>query len=89
MAKQPKIIFTEQENGDWYWISVSPNGRILAKSSESYSRIQKAKEGFNADTKIRFELLDVPIPTMVVRLGYDFLGAMPDDRVIYKKHIPK
>ena len=81
--KQPKIIFAQDSQNDWYWTSVSPNGKILAKSSESYGRLQKAKEGFNADTKERLRLLGIPVPKVVENLGGDFLSTIPDNRKIF------
>jgi len=81
--KTSKITFKENVNGDWHWVSVSSNGRMIAKSSESYSRLQKAQEGFNLDCKIRLDILQIPMPKDVERLGGDFLALIPKERVKY------
>lgn len=73
--KQPKLVFKQAEDGSWRWTSYSRNGKKLAMSSEMYSRLQRAQDGFNADTKERLALIGIVDTTK------DYLMEIPSDRV--------
>lgn len=73
--KQPKLVFKQAEDGTWRWTSYSRNGKKLAMSSEMYSRLQRAQDGFNADTKERLALIGIVDTTK------DYLMEIEPERV--------
>lgn len=81
--KQPKLVFKQAEDGTWRWTSYSRNGKKLAMSSEMYSRLQRAQDGFNADTKERLALIGIVDTTK------DYLMEIEPERVHVIPYVKK
>jgi len=86
MAKQPKIIFSEGSNKEWFWTTVASNGKKIARSSEGLSSLQKAVRCYNAQTKIHYQLHQIEIPKKVVDSGYDFVRWIDPKKIVIKKY---
>lgn len=82
MVKQCKILFKQGEDKFWYWCTVSGNGKKVGGGTEGYSSLVKAKEGFNTECKILFNLMGITVPPLVSKVGGDFLSLIDEDLIV-------